>query len=548
MPECSYTNLHNYTLFEASSKCDFAQRYCIGDTTYINTISMYYCTLDESLPLIILISIPWLLLCFYWLSSTAEHYLEPSLSNAARAIQVSESLAGVTLIGFANGAPDIISAYAASQIKDDSGVNLAFGALFGASVFTTTIVLARVIQNSRNLQLSGRILLRDCGFYIAAEIYLFYLATSSKIDLLHGIVLFTLYVLYVMVIIYDEVQFKKAQRAANTQSLVPPGQRNGDFTEFKDEPHDPEVHAIELSVSNEKKLKVKSGKPSSPIDALEEVQHPLESRENLSEGFLASVFHILRWIEMPMNLIRDFTVPRVDDSPINRIRISLYPLLTGIFVLWQFGVIEKHGREPLLWAIYIASSFALGILLWFMTQRQGFLRVLTGVFVFISLIVAVMWVRVVADLVIDLLVLLKVASGLHTNFIGLTVLAWGNSASDFFVDGAIARKGHGVMAVSGILSGQFFNLQIGFGMLLLFNTGKVNLSLYGRDVDSWVNFILITFSLMSLVGTLIYGAMRKFRMKNEYAIIIILYYVLFCVIVSFVSFGREEQGVVDIVL
>ena len=196
-----------------------------------------------------------------------------------------------------------------------------------------------------------------------------------------------------------------------------------------------------------------------------------------------------------MNLIRDFTVPRVDDSSINRIRISLYPLFTGIFLLWQFGMIEKHGKEPLFWVIYVISSFVLGTLLWFMTQRQGFLRVLKGAFTFISLIVAVIWVRVVADLVIDLLMLLKVASGLRTNFIGLTVLAWGNSASDFFVDGAIAKKGHGVMAVSGILSGQFFNLQIGFGMLLLFNTGKVNLSLYGKDVDSWVNFILITFSV-----------------------------------------------------
>ena len=269
IPQCTYTNLHSFTLFGASSKCDFAQKYCMGETTYINTISMYYCTLDESLPLMILISIPWLLLCFYWLSSTAEHYLEPSLSNAARAIQVSESLAGVTLIGFANGAPDIISAYAASQIKDDSGVNLAFGALFGASVFTTTIVLARVIQNSKNLQLSGRVLLRDCGFYIAAEIYLFYLATSSEIDIVHGIALFILYILYVMVVIYYEVQFKKAQRAANTQSLVPPGQRNGNFTEFQDEPENPKVHAIELSLNNETKLKVKSGKPSSPIEALE---------------------------------------------------------------------------------------------------------------------------------------------------------------------------------------------------------------------------------------------------------------------------------------
>lgn len=53
----------------------------------------------------------------------------------------------------------------------------------------------------------------------------------------------------------------------------------------------------------------------------------------------------------------------------------------------------------------------------------------------------------------DFLVLLKVASGLPLNFIGLTILAWGNSSNDYFVDVAIAKKGFGIMAISGIFAG-----------------------------------------------------------------------------------------------
>ena len=50
----------------------------------------------------------------YNLASTADEYLSPSLEYMVIKFRLSESLAGVTLLAFGNGAPDVFSAIAAA--------------------------------------------------------------------------------------------------------------------------------------------------------------------------------------------------------------------------------------------------------------------------------------------------------------------------------------------------------------------------------------------------------------------------------------------------
>lgn len=61
-------------------------------------------------------------------------------------------------------------------------------------------------------------------------------------------------------------------------------------------------------------------------------------------------------------------------------------------------------------------------------------------------------------------------SNLPLNYLSLTMLAWGNSLGDFFVNYVIAQNGQGSMAVTGTYSGQIFNLLCGFGGALLRQT------------------------------------------------------------------------------
>ena len=51
----------------------------------------------------------------YTLSSTADDYLSPSLETISTKVGMSESVAGVTLLAFGNGAPDVMAAISAAE-------------------------------------------------------------------------------------------------------------------------------------------------------------------------------------------------------------------------------------------------------------------------------------------------------------------------------------------------------------------------------------------------------------------------------------------------
>ncbi len=52
----------------------------------------------------------------------------------------------IKFIAFANGAPDIISAFSAGNEQD--GIFISMGSLFGAALFSYTIILAKCIYKS----------------------------------------------------------------------------------------------------------------------------------------------------------------------------------------------------------------------------------------------------------------------------------------------------------------------------------------------------------------------------------------------------------------
>lgn len=70
---------------------------------------------------------------------------------------------------------------------------------------------------------------------------------------------------------------------------------------------------------------------------------------------------------------------------------------------------------------------------------------------------------------------ISTTQGINQVLLGATVLGIGNTLSDFFANSSLASLGYGVMACTGSISGQLFNLLIGFGL----NTLKIIL---GKNV------------------------------------------------------------------
>ena len=106
----------------------------------------------------------------------------------------------MTFLAFGNGAPDIFSAIAAVGSAKGGDVGLAFGALFGAGVFVTTVVAGTIclVTPFRSIQ---RPLLRDIIFFIVAAFAAYVAMYDGKIVLAESLGFIIMYVVYLVVLI-----------------------------------------------------------------------------------------------------------------------------------------------------------------------------------------------------------------------------------------------------------------------------------------------------------------------------------------------------------
>jgi solute carrier family 24 (sodium/potassium/calcium exchanger), member 6 len=117
-----------------------------------------------------------MLIFMYTLSSTADDYLSPSLEFLTDKLQISESLAGVTLLALGNGAPDIFAAISAAGggSEGSGGTLLTICNLVGSTLFISTIVQLMTVGASldKRIKVTPVFFLRDLIFYILTCLYI----------------------------------------------------------------------------------------------------------------------------------------------------------------------------------------------------------------------------------------------------------------------------------------------------------------------------------------------------------------------------------------
>lgn len=116
----------------------------------LDLLKLRYCTFDNQIIHIIFMFVM-VIVAFYLLGNIADTYLTPVLTKISDTLKLSETIAGVTLLAFANGAPDIIASVTAADAGEDGdsdGVYIGAGALFGACTFGVTTVLGYCIIKS----------------------------------------------------------------------------------------------------------------------------------------------------------------------------------------------------------------------------------------------------------------------------------------------------------------------------------------------------------------------------------------------------------------
>ncbi|KAJ1995058.1 hypothetical protein GGI25_001287 [Coemansia spiralis] len=149
----------------------------------------------------------------------ASEYFSPNINTLAKLLQLPESLAGVTLLAFGNGAPDLFSTF--SAVRAGSGA-LAIGELVGSASFIVGVVLSSTTFVSPTYQVSSIPYLRELCFFAATIGMVAVIVLSEKLTQTLAICMVGLYTMYVIAVVlttYYEGKYSYAELSASAEYL-----------------------------------------------------------------------------------------------------------------------------------------------------------------------------------------------------------------------------------------------------------------------------------------------------------------------------------------
>lgn len=126
-------------------------------------------------------------------------YSSPNIVALARLIKLPDQVAGVTLIGFGNALPDILTSFI--SIAEVDNFSLAFGTLLGSALFGSCILIGTICIVSKSFSVPKIMVRRDLLFCLVATVILGVFAWDESFAWYEGMTLVLLYVAYVVAVL-----------------------------------------------------------------------------------------------------------------------------------------------------------------------------------------------------------------------------------------------------------------------------------------------------------------------------------------------------------
>lgn len=179
-------------------QCAFIRRNCLEEEAGLfSYLQLYYCKLEHAKPVAFILLTLWLGFLFSTIGIAASDFFCINLSTIANVLGLSESMAGVTLLAFGNGSPDVFSTFAAMNTHSGS---LAIGELIGAAGFITTVV-AGSMAIVRPFKVAQKSFVRDVSFFIVATGFSMIFLADGHLRLWESAVMVGFYIFYVITVV-----------------------------------------------------------------------------------------------------------------------------------------------------------------------------------------------------------------------------------------------------------------------------------------------------------------------------------------------------------
>ncbi|RWS07823.1 Sodium/potassium/calcium exchanger 6-like protein [Dinothrombium tinctorium] len=199
----------NYVATE--ERCDFvATTHDCHSESFVDYTKFLYCGFPpDDIAIGIGVCIVWVVLLFISLGVAATDFLCPALFVISESLHLSQNVAGVTLLAFGNGSPDIFAAIAGMR---QGRPELVVGALFGGGTFVTAFVTGSIFA-CHPFKVLPIPFFRDAIFYLIATTWMCYtIAFPQAFHIYDALGFLALYLVYVLFVIASRFFDKSHQQ------------------------------------------------------------------------------------------------------------------------------------------------------------------------------------------------------------------------------------------------------------------------------------------------------------------------------------------------
>jgi len=452
----------------------------------------------------------------------------------------------MTLIAFANGAPDILASLGAAGKA--GGSFIAVGSLFGAFVFSCTLVVSNVIWNSpdQTVTLPRLVILKELVGYLASVfcVIIFGFVKTAGYPFIGCYLL--IYVGYVVVSLYIE--------KISGGSSEDEGKELEDITQELDNDNS----MGDLNVSEPQEILDENNNVTTEINITMNDEDEMEESENKNKGFFEKVCDEMFEEENtmldnivlgPLMLAGMFTNCYLD-NPFMAFPFKFVIIANSfIFMIYSLELLEL---SLLILCIIGFSLGAVFLVLELVRVNKFYLEI---VYEFLSVFAAIGWISIFSGLVIDFISFLAFYFSINEVILSSLLLSAGNTVGDFFGNAALAKNGEHVMALVAAYSGQIFNNFIGFSASLFAATqgGNVEFDIFALDygkglpegeelpppMGNYFLLIVILYVFITIILTMVYYCMNQFEAGNKFTnVLVVLYASFFIISLIFGYFSR----------